>query len=69
MDDTTKSDEQVAERDKLAKEVDDLKKRLEETTGERDRYKKELEEANNNLRMNKQKETPKSEFDEIFGGK
>lgn len=60
--------EQAAERDKLLEEIRILKKQLDETTGERDRFKKERDEANNNLRMNANKETPKSEFDEIFGG-
>lgn len=67
--DIASTPEQAAERDKLLAEIRDLKKRLDETTGERDRFKKERDEANNTLRMNANKETPKSEFDEIFGGK
>lgn len=62
--------QEANERDKLLSEIARLKKQLDETTGERDRFKRERDEANNNLRsMSAKNEAPKSEFDEIFGGK
>ena len=53
----------------MIEEIEDLKKRLDETIGERNRYKKERDEANENLRtMQVDKSNEKDDFDEMFGG-
>lgn len=65
----SKTPEEKTERERLIEEIEDLKKRLDETIGERNRYKKERDEANENLRtMQVDKSNEKDDFDEMFGG-
>lgn len=66
--DIAKTPEEASERDRLIEEVNELKKRLDETIGERDKFKRERDEANSNIREMANKEEEKSEFDELFGG-
>ena len=58
---------QASERDKLIEEIDDLKKRLDETVGERDQFKKERDEANEKIMsMSVDKETDEDKFEDLL---
>lgn len=58
---------QASERDKLIEEIDDLKKRLDETVGERDQFKKERDEANEKIMsMSVDKETEEDKFEDLL---
>ena len=58
---------QANEREKLIEEIDDLKKRLDETVGERDKFKKERDEANEKIMsMSVDKDQDEDKFEDLL---